>query len=292
MAFAVGEEGLEDPGPDLIGDTAAGVRESDSKHAVHLLRPDSQRPAVLHRVGGVAGQVVEHADHFLHVHRALPGEPEIAHDVDVPFDEVLFDEREGPLHDVFEDDRLEVDLAHSAGEVKDLLRHVDEPVDLPYHLVGEPGGLRIPGLLLDHLRVHAQRPHRVLDVVDDRACHLPHGGEPLALDHLAGEPGVLQGDRGVDGERVDERLVLGEERSLPLVQELEDAEDLPVLVPHRHAEDIARLVAAFLVDLGVEPGVFVRIGDVDDLAGLGHVARESLPDREADLDDVVSLCHP
>ena len=48
-----------------------------------------------------------------------------------------------------------------------------------------------------------------------------------------------------------------------------------------------RLVAALLVDLRIEPGVLVGVGDVDDLAGLCHIAREPLPDREADFDDVV-----
>jgi hypothetical protein len=68
-----------------------------------------------------------------------------------------------------------------------------------------------------------------------------------------------------------------------LVEGLEDAGDLALGVAHRDAEDGAGAVARRGVDVAVEAGVGVGVGDVDDLPALGDRAGDALPQLDPDL---------
>jgi hypothetical protein len=57
-----------------------------------------------------------------------------------------------------------------------------------------------------------------------------------------------------------------------LVQKLERRNDLSRLIANRQAKHVAGAVAGALIGFLVEARIGVAVGDVDDLAGLGHVA--------------------
>lgn len=73
---------------------------------------------------------------------------------------------------------------------------------------------------------------------------------------------------------------LGEDPvALLLVHHLDDADD-GAADADGHAEDRLGHVAGLLIDPGVEPLVHVDIRHIEGLACPGHMARDSLPNRE------------
>src|SRR4030095_16421752 len=61
-------------------------------------------------------------------------------------------------------------------------------------------------------------------------------------------------------------VVLGK-RSACFIDAFKYADDVAVPVVHRHAQEIARQIAAQLVDIGIESGIGIGVGNVDDLSG-------------------------
>lgn len=70
------------------------------------------------------------------------------------------------------------------------------------------------------------------------------------------------------------------ERTTFLIQHLEDTDRLSVAVPHRHREHVVRPIAGLLIHFGIETGIVVCVGNVDDLAGLRNVSGESFAERK------------
>ena len=114
--------------------------------------------------------------------------------------------------------------------------------------------------------------------------------------NLVGELGVLDGGRGLRAQALEELLVVGGEGgAIAAVQDLKHAhhraaqaaiggaELFPAGHDHRHGEEVVGAVAGGLVDRPVEARVLVSLGDVDGLAGLGHVAGNAHPEGGSDL---------
>jgi hypothetical protein len=159
-----------------------------------------------------------------------------------------------------------------------------EPHGQGGHALGMAGGGGIARLDRRHRRVH-ERVEQVLDVLD--------------------EAGVLEGDRGLAGQRGHELLVHrgeGDDHLLDeldglqddlgvalLVDELDDADDGVLVVAHRHHQHRLRPIAGLLVEGAGDlerrsDGQVVGVGDVHDLAGEGRIARDRvLGEREGKL---------
>ena len=73
----------------------------------------------------------------------------------------------------------------------------------------------------------------------------------------------LDGDGGVRGQRRQRFLVARGEDAAALVERLECADDLAVLIAHGHGQQVARAVAGLVVDAVVEARVAVGVADVD-----------------------------
>ena len=89
----------------------------------------------------------------------------------------------------------------------------------------------------------------------------------------------------LEAELVDPLLVVdGEDGAAPLlVDALHDPDDLPALVLDRQAEDLPRAVACRLVDLLVEAGLAIGVGDVEPLPGRRDGTDDALrPRRECE----------
>src|SRR5207244_2703753 len=113
------------------------------------------------------------------------------------------------------------------------------------------------------------------------------------------EPRLLDGDRGLGGERGEERLVvLVEEaallevagpgpgvahRAAALVEHLDDADDAPELAAQRDAQHGAGAEAALLVPGAREARVGVGVAHVGGAAGARDLAGDPLADVERDL---------
>src|SRR6266513_1025140 len=90
-------------------------------------------------------------------------------------------------------------------------------------------------------------------------------------------------DGGRCSERAQRFLVVGREfAAAVLVHNLEHADDALGLSGHRERQQRLRTVPGAMVRLGVEAGIFVRVGDVDRLAcgsdGAGDADTDRLPD--------------
>src|SRR4051794_15359284 len=95
--------------------------------------------------------------------------------------------------------------------------------------------------------------------------------------------GVLDGQGRRAGERGERLFVVRVESSAALVQDLEDADDDPILGPHRDREHVACLEPGATVDVWVEARVGVGIGEINTLARAGHGPGDADSERDADL---------
>src|SRR5208337_3035287 len=73
------------------------------------------------------------------------------------------------------------------------------------------------------------------------------------------------------------------EASTPFIKELEGGDDLSALVADGKAENVSGAVACLRIHVAVESRVGISIGDVEDFAALGHVARNAPTERQTDF---------
>ena len=111
----------------------------------------------------------------------------------------------------------------------------------------------------------------------------------VLLRHREKEARIVDRDRGLRGEGgQDDGVVIAEQPGL-LVEDLDDADGASQVVLHRDGEDRPRAVPRGHVPFGVEARVLVGIVDEERLARVGDVARDALPDLEANRSDLVAL---
>lgn len=92
----------------------------------------------------------------------------------------------------------------------------------------------------------------------------------------------LERDGRLCGEGLEEVLIVDGEVAGALVQHLDDADDLPIGRPHRHAQHRPGAIARQAVELGVEGGVEVGVLEIDRSSAGGDEARNTVPDGDAD----------
>jgi len=109
--------------------------------------------------------------------------------------------------------------------------------------------------------------------------------DPLLLGEVVEEPLPLDRDPRLAAEESRDLLVAPVERAAPLVEQLQHADGCLVVVGEPHGEHASRAEAARPVEILVEAGIGVGVGEVHEPAGLGHGARKPAARREADLRD-------
>ena len=97
--------------------------------------------------------------------------------------------------------------------------------------------------------------------------------DALALHHRGDQARAIDGDTGDRGEGAEQRLVVGREHSaLSLVEKLDHPEEPAIAGEQGGAEDVARAESGLPVELRIEPRIGVRIGHVQQVERLRHVA--------------------
>src|SRR2546428_744828 len=87
------------------------------------------------------------------------------------------------------------------------------------------------------------------------------------------------------GHTLEQHLVTSLERPVPLVEDLDDADDRAIIgAPHGADERVERAEARAMVDIAVEARIGVGVGHVDGLARGGDVAGQAPAEREPYLD--------
>ena len=124
-------------------------------------------------------------------------------------------------------------------------------------------------IALDH-RHHGGQRRRL-----DLARHLELAAHLLAVDQRLGRLRPLQCDCALRRERCGQRFIGLVEHAPALVQDLEHADELVLLVDQRQDERAARVELGAPVHVAVEARVGVAIGDVDDDALLRARAHEA-----------------
>jgi hypothetical protein len=73
------------------------------------------------------------------------------------------------------------------------------------------------------------------------------------------------------------------------IQDLRYANQRAVMIKERYRQDGARAISGLQVDGAIEAGIFIRVGNIDDLLRSGGSAGNAC--RHGDADDVWSTAH-
>src|SRR5205814_6015312 len=86
------------------------------------------------------------------------------------------------------------------------------------------------------------------------------------------------------GELIEKvNVLIGEALRSGFVQELDDPDDLPVVMPHRHSQHGASLVIEFLIEASLEELELVSVFNIYDLTGFGNAPGDPMAERNPDL---------
>lgn len=102
----------------------------------------------------------------------------------------------------------------------------------------------------------------------------------LFKEHLA-----LDGDAGERAEDGGGLFVVGIEGVSLFVEDLKDPDEITVVPDEGEGDHVACPETGFLVDVGIESGIGVSVGDVDDASGLGGFSGDAEFGGESDFVD-------
>ena len=183
--FPESNEGLEEPITDVLRDATAIILDNDFDSVI-FLSGDHRDPApafILKTVDGVGDEVLENADEFAFL--GFDGE---VHGLELELDIVLLKVGKIKVFETLEKflriDRGELKGLLTAGEVGDLIGHIDHAANLFLDIGADALGFLVLVGLHQDLRPEADEGKRIFKVVDDGVHHVSDDGHLLGLEHV------------------------------------------------------------------------------------------------------------